>query len=68
MVIRKNYADYKKDNTVVVKKRKDDDFTKCEKMAFLCGIIVGALCVVIIMLQRKSDTIKRYQLFKRWRK
>lgn len=49
MIVRKNYADYKKDNVVVVEKSDEMDFTKDEKMAILTGFLFGVLFTVILV-------------------
>lgn len=50
MIVRKNYADYKKDNVVVVKKEDDFEFTKDEKMAILTGFLFGVLFTAILLV------------------
>lgn len=50
MIVRKNYADYKKDNVVVVNKNDEMDFTKNEKMAIITGFLFGVLFAAILLV------------------
>lgn len=51
MIVRKNYADYKRDHNVVVVKKNDEmDFTKNEKMAIITGFLFGVLFAAILLV------------------